>query len=82
MARGWESKSVEDQQDSAGREISQANNTKKNEAKHSRELELLRLSRSSIVQKLEGVENPRYREQLNRALSDLDRQIAALDGKS
>jgi hypothetical protein len=81
MARGWESKSVEDQQESMHQEKVQAASSRKGQEKHSRERELLQLSRSSILQKLEATENPRYREQLNRALSDLDKQIAALDAK-
>ena len=55
--------------------------SRKGQEKHSRERELLQLSRSSVLQKLEGNENPRYVEQLNRALADLDKQLAALDAK-
>jgi|HubBroStandDraft_3_1064219.scaffolds.fasta_scaffold1757549_1 hypothetical protein len=81
MARGWESKSVESQQESDRQENAQAATSRKGQEKHSRERELLMLSRSSILQKLEGNENPRYIEQLKRALADLDKQIAALDAK-
>jgi len=42
----------------------------------------LQLARTSIVQKLETAENPRYKEQLNRALADLDKQINALGPNS
>jgi hypothetical protein len=82
MARGWESKSIENQQEIAVQEGRQAGNARKADAKLSRELQILQLSRTSILQKLEASENTRYREQLNRALSDLDRQIAALEAKS
>jgi hypothetical protein len=82
MARGWESKAVEDQQESAHQESVQAAKSRKGEQKHSRERELLQLARTSIVQKLETAENPRYKEQLNRALADLDKQINALGPNS
>jgi hypothetical protein len=83
MARGWESKSVENQQEeSAHQESVQAAKSRKGEEKHSRERDLLQLARTSIVQKLEASENPRYREQLNHALADLDKQLKALDAKS
>jgi len=82
MARGWESKSVEDQQETARQESVQASKSRKGEEKHSRERDLLELARTSIVQKLEGSENSRYREQLGRALADLDKRLKALDAKS
>ena len=82
MARGWESKSVENQQETVREESVQAAKSRKGEEKHSRERDLLQLARTSIVQKLESSENPRYREQLTRALADLDRQIKALGAKS
>jgi len=82
MARGWESKSVEDQQESAHQESVQAAKSRKGEQKHSRERDLLQLARTSIVQKLETAENPRYKEQLTRALADLDKQINALGPNS
>ena len=82
MARGWESKAVEDQQESAHQESIQAAKSKKGEQKNSRARDLLQLSRTSILQKLETVENPRYKEQLTRALADLDKQIKALDSNT
>ena len=82
MARGWESKSVENQQEEAREESVQAAKSRKGEEKHSRERDLLQLARTSITQKLEATENPRYREQLNQALADLDKQLKALDAKS
>lgn len=82
MARGWESKSVESQQDEAHEESVQAAKSRKGVEKHSRERDLLQLARTSITQKLEAAENPRYREQLNQALADLDKQLKALDAKA
>ena len=82
MARGWESKSVDSQQEDLHQESVQAAKSRKGEEKHTRERDLLVLARTSITQKLEATENPRYREQLNRALADLDKQLKALDAKS
>jgi hypothetical protein len=82
MARGWESKSVENQQEEAHEESVQAAKSRKGVEKHSRERDLLQLARTSITQKLEAAENPRYREQLNQALADLDKQLKALDAKA
>jgi hypothetical protein len=84
MARGWESKSVEDQMDSAhrendSRESAAAHSSRKDKNKQSHERELLVLARASTVEKLEATQNPRYREQLTRAIADLDASIAALD---
>jgi hypothetical protein len=44
-----------------------------------RRREVLLLSRARVQKDLQGSQPPRYREQLNRALADLDAQIAALD---
>jgi hypothetical protein len=82
MARGWESKAVENQQESAYEESVQAAKSRKGQEKHSRERDLLQLARTSTVQKLEATENPRYREQLTRALADLDKQLKALDARA
>lgn len=86
MARGWESKSVENQidlatQKSDHQESVHAANSRKGEEKNSRERELLRLARSNITQKLDATENPRYRKQLTDALAEIDSQIAALDAR-
>lgn len=43
-----------------------------------RKIEILLLSRARVEKELQSSENPRYREQLNRALIDLDAQIAKL----
>jgi len=43
-----------------------------------RQRELLELSRASIQRQLDTVENPRYRDQLNKALADLDAKLAKL----
>jgi hypothetical protein len=77
MARGWESKSVEDQQAEAtqksakpGRKLTAA------EAAREREKEGLRLSRSRILQQLASSQNPRHRKVLEDALAELDEKLS------
>ncbi len=80
MARGWESKGVEDQvaeaearkQAGTRRELTAA----EREARARREG--LELSRARIVSAIAAARDERYREQLARALADVDRDLAAL----
>jgi hypothetical protein len=79
VARGWESKSVELQQDDAR---SSAGNDKLRLTPEQREIESrkdgLKLSRSRILGQLHSTENPRYRKVLEQALATLDEQITQL----
>lgn len=80
MARGWESKSVEDQVEQSKTEQSQGKKAHLTPTQIDlrRRQEVLRLSRAQVERELQASQNPRYREQLNRALADLDAQIAQL----
>jgi hypothetical protein len=80
VARGWESKSVEEQIESARENSTAPTHLRKNpdEQARDRERELLRLMRTFTQQKLDTAENPRYREQLTRAIADIDVKLAAL----
>jgi hypothetical protein len=78
MARGWESKSVEDQQAAA---------TVKNEPKQrltaeqwaqKQERDSIHLSRRRVLQQLDAVQNPRHRQMLETALSELDARLARM----
>jgi hypothetical protein len=78
MARGWESKSVEEQQaesslqkQPAGKRLSPL------EAVRFRQLEGLQLSRQRVLQQLQCANDARLRHMLEQALADLDRQIEA-----
>ncbi len=84
MARGWESKSVENQIESAREDASAPKHLQKNpdEQARDREREILRLMRINIQQKFDASENPRYREQLTRALAELDAKLSSLGPKS
>jgi hypothetical protein len=79
MARGWESKSVESQIESA--EDDQLNPSNRSQlsaadlAIEERRKSLL-LYRSKVQQDLEKCRNDSYRNLLNRTLADLDRQLS------
>jgi chemotaxis methyl-accepting protein methylase len=79
MARGWESKSVELQQEQAREKtakVSQKMTAK--EAAVFREKENLRLQRQSIVHRLESTSNPRHRKLLEETLAALDQKLGGL----
>jgi hypothetical protein len=84
MARGWESKSVEEQvqehHQKKGENTKTQLTTEQLESRRKREV--LLLSRSRVEKDLQASQNPRHRDQLNSALADLDSQIAALTEKS
>lgn len=81
MARGWESKSVELQMESAEAHVRPSSDTHLDVA----ELDLLRkkgnllLSRTRVLRELETSHNPRYRSQLTKALTDLNAQLLQLE---
>jgi len=81
MAKGWESKSVEEQQSLA----SQTPLTDEDRQRLSREradklrsLQALNLSRARVVQQLDRCTNDRYREMLQTELAHLDAEIQKL----
>ena len=77
MARGWESKSVEAQQDEARDKSTQHRPAMSpEEAARWREKESLRLSRKRVLQQLESATNSRHRKLLEEALADLDRKLS------
>jgi hypothetical protein len=78
MARGWESKSVEEQQAAAAvrPELRQPLTAEQRAIRQ--QLETLQLSRKRIVHQLEAAQNPRHRQVLENALADLDSRLARL----
>jgi hypothetical protein len=79
MARGWESKSVEAQQENAkdgkapgGQALSEE------ERKRKRERDGLRLSRAYILHQIESSSNERYTETLRKALSEVEQKLEQL----
>lgn len=82
MARGWESKSVELQMESAkeGNAVAGPQPTDK-EKQVQRERQRLLLSRTYVLRQIEASSNERYTQSLRQALNDLDQKIAKLDGQ-
>jgi hypothetical protein len=79
MARGWESKSVESQMESAQTESKPNDNSPTDEQKLARrERDGLLLARSRVMQQLESSTNDVYRQSLQQALRELDEKIAKL----
>jgi hypothetical protein len=78
MARGWESKSVEQQQE-------EMSNLRKpigapisaDEQQRNRKREGLLLSRKRLTQQLQAAGNPRHRLMLEQAIAELDRQLSS-----
>jgi hypothetical protein len=81
MARGWESKSVEAQIDAASVPASRDSLPDLTPAQRERlaRRSSLLLARARTVKDLESSQHPRYRVILERALADLDTQIAEID---
>jgi hypothetical protein len=79
VARGWESKSVEEQQAQVAFAPSPAKpplTPAQIASQHHKQG--LMLSRQRVLQQLDAAQNPRHREILQRALADLDLQLARL----
>jgi hypothetical protein len=72
MARGWESKSIEDQQHEAERRRDENRNRESSATDRRRTAEL---ARAQTVSLLALVRTPAQREALERALADLDAQL-------
>ena len=84
MARGWESKFVEDQVQESKTENFKGSKTQRtaSQLETQRRREVLLLSRTRVQRELESSQNPKYKDQLNRALADLDEQLAKLPEQS
>lgn len=81
MARGWESKSVEAQQDEASQKSSPSRRKMSSEeAARWREVENLRLSRRNVARQLEISQNPRHRQLLEQSLQELDGKLRKIAG--
>ena len=84
MARGWESKSVEDQV-AAAEAAKEARAKPRLSAQEREALERRRsvlLSRAQVRARLASATNENYRKQLEQALSDLDQKLEELDIKN
>ena len=79
MARGWESKAVEAQIESAETSNQEASQEDSPDPERMRRQQALQLSRSRVLQQLEVSQNPRHREMLNQALADLEARLAKFE---
>ena len=78
MARGWESKSVEEQQSAAITQVESKQRLTPEQAARKQQEESIHLSRHHILQQLQSVQNPRHRQMLESALSELDTRLARM----
>jgi hypothetical protein len=80
MARGWESKSVESQMESAKNDAGSSHSSPSaatdGAKKAQRDRQNLLLSRAYVIRQIESSTNERYTQSLRQALSDLDRKLA------
>jgi hypothetical protein len=77
MARGFDSKSVEEQQAAFAAKASEGHREQLSpeEAARRREKEGLLLSRKQVVAQLERATSARHREMLEQAVAELDRKL-------
>jgi hypothetical protein len=78
MARGWESKSVEDQQAAASTKSESKQRLTPDQAARKQAADSINLSRRRILQQLESAQNPRHRQMLESALAELDARLARM----
>jgi hypothetical protein len=80
MARGWESKSVEQQQEEMSeRRKSVRDPISPDQQQRNRKREGLLLSRGRLAQQLQAATSPRHRQMLEQAIAELDRQLASIE---
>ena len=79
MARGWESKSIEQQQEErlAQRNTAHAPLSAEDQQRN-RKREGLLLSRERLSQQLKKASNSRHRQMLEQAIAEVDRQLASI----
>ncbi len=79
MARGWESKSIEAQQeDAASEQTLKKPRLTREQADRLREKDSLQLSLKNVVRQLQESSNSQHRDMLERAKSDLEQRIENL----
>ena len=83
MARGFESKSVEQQQQDAEERRSAAKRVRlsKDQVESDRKREGLQLQRTRILREIESATTPRHRDTLKGGLKYLEQQLKALGWK-
>ena len=78
MARGWESKSIEEQQSEFGKNSERKQTLSAEEEQRVVRRQSLELNRARVLEQIKRSSNPRYTEMLNRELEQLDRELRLL----
>jgi hypothetical protein len=80
MARGWESKSVEQQQADRSEQPNPARPAiSPKQQERNRKRQGLLLSRSRLLQQLHSASHPRHRQMIERSIAALDAELARLE---
>ena len=80
MARGWDSKSVEEQQAAMAEQRTIARvPISPEEQQRNRKRDGLLLSRQSLSQQLQAACNPRRRQMLEQSIVEIDRQLSSIE---
>jgi hypothetical protein len=81
MAKGWESKAVEDQIEDSKTKAPEKTKPQltAEQIENRRRKQVLLLARTRVQRDLELSHHQRHTDQLNRALADLEAQLTALD---
>ena len=79
MARGWESKSIEEQQaEAASAKTTGSEPLSPDQQVLRRQIEGLELARKNVAQQLASATNERHRRMLEESIAELDRQLEEL----
>lgn len=81
MARGWESKSIESQIETAAENSPNASGHQQlsnEEQQRRRQRDQLLLSQAYVRQQIEAASNERYRDSLRKALTEIEQKLKKL----
>ncbi len=79
MARGWDSKAVEEQIEASHNDPVASKAPRNGEdVARKRERQVIELARKRLLHRIEASENPAYQKQLREALGELDAKLASL----
>jgi hypothetical protein len=81
MARGWESKNVESQQEEAGRQRPAGRAPTADELVRLERRRALELTRKRVTQDLERASAPAHRKMLQSALDAIDAELSTLQNR-
>ena len=82
MARGWERKSIEQQQEEVAEEATRRKGRMRLslvEQRRNRERENLELARKRLVDQLEKARRAEHQQMLQQSLAEVERQLASFD---